>query len=104
MTDAVTISLVNAGAFAFTAVMSFVNNALSRRNARKLIEVKELAERNHAEVKAEVTAVAQKVDETHKEINGRMSQLLIAAKAQGAQDQRAETRQDAKDEKAEAKS
>lgn len=46
---------------------------------------------------AAIKAVDDKVVNTHQAINGRMDQLVAASKAQGAADQRAETRQDAKD-------
>ena len=44
-----------------------------------------------------VQGVSAQVETTHKQIDGRMDQLIVASKAQGAQDQRAEDRQDAKD-------
>ena len=54
----------------------------------------------HAQSVANAVAI-QKVDDkvadTHLAINGRMQELIEASKAQGAQDQRAETRQDARD-------
>ncbi len=55
-----------------------------------------IAARNHRDSKDAIAAVDAKVVDTHVAINGRMDQLLKAAKAQGAQDQRDETRQDAK--------
>ena len=58
-----------------------------------------VAFRGREESKKEHAVTQQAVQATHQEINGRMTELLIAAKAQGAQDQRAETRQDARDAK-----
>lgn len=55
-----------------------------------------IAAKNHTDTQASVKAVDDKVTDTHKAINGRMEELIIASKAQGAQDQRAETRADAK--------
>jgi hypothetical protein len=43
---------------------------------------------------AAIKQVDDKVVDTHKAINGRMDQLVAASKAQGAADQRAETRAD----------
>jgi hypothetical protein len=43
---------------------------------------------------AAIKSVDDKVVDTHKAINGRMTELIEASKAQGAQDQRAETRAD----------
>jgi predicted Holliday junction resolvase-like endonuclease len=55
-----------------------------------------IAIRNHMETKETLTEVSRQVDDTHREINGRMTELLVAAKAQGAQDQRNQAREDAK--------
>ena len=55
-----------------------------------------IAAKNHTDTQASVKAVDEKVTETHAAINGRMDQLVEASKAQGAQDQRAETRAEAK--------
>ena len=62
-----------------------------------------IATRNHTSTAEKVAKVGAKVDETAKAIDGRMEQLLIASKAEGAQQQRAETRQDAKDARQDAK-
>ena len=58
-----------------------------------------VAFRGRAESTKEHEQTQQAVQATHNEINGRMTELLVAAKAQGAQDQRDETRQDARDAK-----
>ena len=50
-----------------------------------------IAKSNHADTVKRTEAVEKKVDDTHTAINGRMDQLLIAANAQGRQDQRDET-------------
>lgn len=80
MTDLVTISIVGMIQVVLVAGINAV-----------------VAWRNHIDTKEKIASVAEQVDTTHKQIDGRMSELLVAAKAQGAQDQRAETRQDAKD-------
>lgn len=49
------------------------------------------------DLKDQVQAVDAKVDETHKTINGRMEQLIVASKAVGAQDQRNDDRNDARE-------
>ena len=70
-----------------------------------------IAIRNHAETKQDIAGVAGKLEQTKTEIDGRMSELLVAAKAQGAQEQlvttrrelledRKQTREDIKSEKA----
>jgi hypothetical protein len=56
-----------------------------------------IATLNHNDAVKRSEKVEAKVDETHKSINGRMDQLVAASNAQGRQEQRAETRQDAKD-------
>jgi hypothetical protein len=56
-----------------------------------------IATLNHADTRILVQQVTDKVEATHTAIDGRMEQLIAASIAQGRQDQRAETRQDAKD-------
>jgi hypothetical protein len=56
-----------------------------------------VASRNHADTQKSVKAVEVKVAETQHTIDGRMGELIAASKAQGAQDQRQETRADAKE-------
>lgn len=58
-----------------------------------------LGEQRATVLKEQVKAVEDKVDATHQTIDGRMEQLIIASKSVGAQEQRAEDRQDANDER-----
>jgi hypothetical protein len=54
----------------------------------------------HTQAKANAAAIQQvdeKVTDTHAAINGRMEELIQASNSQGRQEQRAETRQDARD-------
>jgi hypothetical protein len=62
-----------------------------------------IASRNHAATVESVAKVSAKVDDTAKAIDGRMDQLVNASKAEGAQQQRAETRQDAQEARQDAK-
>ena len=55
-----------------------------------------VSSRNRQATKQQVAGISDQVKETHAQIDGRMEQLIVASKAQGAQDQRAEDRQDAK--------
>lgn len=87
MSDPVLITII-AGVQA--TVITVINAAVALRSRKQ-------SQEEHLETRAAVENVTAKVEATHNEINGRMTELLVAAKAQGAQDQRAETRRDAKD-------
>ena len=82
MSDPVLMALIGAG----QAVIVVAVNAL-------------VALKGRVESKKEHEQTQQAVAATHQEINGRMTELLVAAKAQGAQAQREETRQDIRDAK-----
>jgi hypothetical protein len=87
MSDSVLITII--GAITTTITVSI--------NAAVVLRSRKQSQEEHLETRAAVLDVTAKVEATHNEINGRMTELLVAAKAQGAQDQRAEIRRDAKD-------
>jgi hypothetical protein len=72
------------------AVTTVINSLIARANHADTIQRTDV-------VRDKIDAVDQKVESTHVAINGRMTELLSATNAQGRQEQRAETRQDAKD-------
>ena len=70
---------------------------ISMISATQVIILAIIAARNHSETRKSVQAVNDKVEITARSIDGRMDELVVASKAQGAQEQRDETRKDAKD-------
>ena len=79
MSDPVLIAIIAA---VQTVAVVAINKAFGDQRAKKTQD--------------QVSAVDSKVEQTHAQINGRMDQLITASRAQGAQDQRAEDREDAK--------
>lgn len=61
-----------------------------------------IAQRNRGQSAREHGETKLLIEVTQKQLNGRLEQLLMAARAEGRQSQRDETRQDAKDAKRDA--
>jgi hypothetical protein len=89
MSDPVLVAMIVA---AQGAVVAWINSR-NHASTKKAIEL----------VDAKVDLVDTKVVDTHSAINGRMTELIEASKAQGAQDQRMETRTDAREAKENAR-
>lgn len=98
MSDPVLVALIVAVQGIGVAAMNAWIAAKGRAVAKQLHEATTVAvatvSQKIEEAHKDISAVTQKVEDTHKDINGRMTELLAAAKAQGAQDQRDEMRQD----------
>lgn len=88
--------LVALSKFAMAGGLISIGIASRQQSTANAAVIQKVDEQSTANAAA-IQKVDDKVADTHAAINGRMDELVVAAKAVGAQEQRTQTRQDAKD-------